>query len=59
MVLTEVVNDGNIQYLNPDDEDEPGTQLYVTQAGLNEKKKKIKQRLKLHCEVWRCLAKIK
>ena len=31
MVLTEVVNDGNIQYLNPDDEDEPGTQLYVTQ----------------------------
>ena len=32
MVLTEVVNDGNIQYLNPDDEDEPGTQLYVTQA---------------------------
>ena len=32
MVLTEVVNDSNIQYLNPDDEDEPGTQLYVTQA---------------------------
>ena len=31
MVLTEVVNDSNIQYLNPDDEDEPGTQLYVTQ----------------------------
>ena len=32
MVLTEVVNDSNIQYLNPDDDDEPGTQLYVTQG---------------------------
>jgi len=32
MVLTEVVNDSNIQYLNPDDDDEPGVQLYVTQA---------------------------
>ena len=32
MVLTEVVNDSNIQYLNPDDEDEPGIELYVTQV---------------------------
>ena len=32
MVLTEVVNDSNIQYLNPDDDDEPGVELYVTQA---------------------------
>ena len=31
-VLTEVVNDSNIQYLNPDDDDEPGVQLYVTQV---------------------------
>ena len=30
-VLTEVVNDSNIQYLNTDD-DEPGSQLYVTQV---------------------------
>ena len=35
MVLTEVVNDSNIQYLNPDDDDEPGVQLYVTQVGRN------------------------
>ena len=28
----QVVNDSNIQYLNPDDDDEPGVQLYVTQA---------------------------
>ena len=32
MVLTEVVNDSNIQYLNPDDDDEPGVELYVTQV---------------------------
>ena len=32
MVLTEVVNDANIQYLNPDDDDEPGVELYVTQV---------------------------
>ncbi len=31
-VLTEVVNDSNIQYLNTDDDDEPGSQLYVTQV---------------------------
>ena len=31
-VLTEVVNDSNIQYLNPDDDDDPGVQLYVTQV---------------------------
>ena len=34
-VLTEVVNDSNIQYLNPDDDDEPGVQLYVTQVSSN------------------------
>ena len=28
----QVVNDSNIQYLNPDDDDEPGVQLYVTQV---------------------------
>ena len=32
MVLTEMVNDSNIQYLNPDDDDEPGVELYVTQV---------------------------
>ena len=32
MVLTEVVNDQNIKYLNTDDDDEPGVELYVTQA---------------------------
>ena len=26
------MNDSNIQYLNPDDDDEPGVQLYVTQV---------------------------
>ena len=34
MVLTEVVNDQNIKYLNTDDDDEPGSQLYVTQVEL-------------------------
>ena len=33
-VLTEVINDSNIQYLNSDDDDDPGSQLYVTQVGL-------------------------
>ena len=33
-VLTEVVSDSNIQYLNTDDDDEPGSQLYVTQVEL-------------------------
>ena len=32
IVLTEVVNDQNIKYLNTDDDDEPGVELYVTQA---------------------------
>ena len=32
MVLTEVVNDQNIKYLNTDDDDEPGVELYVTQV---------------------------
>ena len=32
MVVTEVVNDQNIKYLNTDDDDEPGVELYVTQA---------------------------
>ena len=32
MVLTEVVNDSNIQYLNPDDDNEPGVELYTTQV---------------------------
>ena len=31
-VLTEVVNDTNIQYLNTDDDDDPGCQLYITQV---------------------------
>ena len=33
-VLTEVINDSNIQYLNSDDDDDPGSQLYVTQVCL-------------------------
>ena len=32
IVLTEVVNDQNIKYLNTDDDDDPGVELYVTQA---------------------------
>ena len=37
MVLTEVVNDQNIKYLNTDDDDEPGVELYVTQVGERER----------------------
>ena len=34
--MFQVVNDSNIQYLNPDDDDEPGVQLYVTQVFVKE-----------------------
>ena len=30
------MNDSNIQFLNPDDDDEPGVQLYVTQVRVQE-----------------------
>uniref|UniRef100_A0A4W4HM64 BK channel n=1 Tax=Electrophorus electricus TaxID=8005 RepID=A0A4W4HM64_ELEEL len=30
-ILTELVNDGNVQYLDQDDDDDPDTELYLTQ----------------------------
>ncbi|XP_076855991.1 calcium-activated potassium channel subunit alpha-1-like [Brachyhypopomus gauderio] len=30
-MITELVNDGNVQYLDQDDDDEPDTELYLTQ----------------------------
>ena len=33
-MITELVNDTNVQFLDQDDDDEPDTELYLTQVGL-------------------------
>ena len=49
--MFQVVNDSNIQYLNPDDDDEPGVQLYVTQVHVQ---KELVNNESLNTFFWMC-----